>query len=190
MALTGQQLRQLQNALSSAFPTSRSLQQVLSFGMSVNLWTIAAERNNMSEIIFDVLQWCESQGRTAELLKVALQNNGGNALLIQADQDLSPVLAKQAAASNEVAPVTITRGRLRSAIEKGFNATELATLCADVQDALESRGVDLPVSVEEVGGATKSAQVLNLVTYLERRGHLPELIRAVQALRPGLLDER
>ena len=45
-------------------------------------------------------------------------------------------------------------------------------LCDDVQADLKARGINEQVNLEMVGGSSKTAIVLNLITYLERRGHL------------------
>lgn len=79
---------------------------------------------------------------------------------------------------------------LRKALEQGFSTEELAVLCADVEEALRARGIHFQVNLATVGGETKPAQILNLIEYLDRRGHLDELVRAVQASRPGLISSQ
>ena len=45
-------------------------------------------------------------------------------------------------------------------------------LCDEVQHDLEARGINEQVNLELVGGLGKTAIVLNLFTFLERRGQL------------------
>jgi hypothetical protein len=79
---------------------------------------------------------------------------------------------------------------LRKALEQSFSTEELAVLCADVEEALRARGIHLQVNLATVGGETKPVQILNLIEYLDRRGHLDELVRAVQVSRPGLIQSQ
>jgi class 3 adenylate cyclase len=76
---------------------------------------------------------------------------------------------------------------LLDAMGRAFSVEELAILCAEVKDDLRKAGIDLQVDLEAVGGETKPAKILNLIGYLERRGYLPHLIRAVRRARPGLV---
>ncbi|MGE0449581.1 MAG: effector-associated domain EAD1-containing protein [Vicinamibacterales bacterium] len=202
MALNGRQLEQIHDAFLSAFPSARALERMLLFGMDVRLSSVAAE-GTLSDMVFQVLKWAEAQGRTPDLLAAAVKDNGGNALLVQVAGELSSVIAdgsrgtdrrpqlgEQLAGPGPVEtrqPEAVDRGRLRAAIERAFSSAELAILCADVQEALNARGVEMPLSLDTIGGATKSIQVLNLVTYMERRGLLHALATAVEAARPGLL---
>ncbi len=43
------------------------------------------------------------------------------------------------------------------------------------------------VDPEIVGGSGKPAQVLNLIQYLDRRGYLDYLVKAVRRARPGII---
>jgi hypothetical protein len=78
---------------------------------------------------------------------------------------------------------------LRRLIEQSFSREELEGLCADIEQRLRDAGQNYPVDLDTVGGANKPAQVLNLLEYLKRRGHLEHLVAAVEAARPGLLAE-
>jgi hypothetical protein len=67
-------------ALLSAFPTPRSLEQMLSFKMGYNLHAIAGG-NNYGETIFSLIQWAEARAKTLELIKAARADNPGNVAL-------------------------------------------------------------------------------------------------------------
>ena len=66
-----------------------------------------------------------------------------------------------------------------------FDNDELEALCWDAQGLLEEAGIDLPVNLEIVGGGSKTAIVMNLIDYFERRGYLDYLVQAVRNERPG-----
>jgi len=79
---------------------------------------------------------------------------------------------------------TINRTDLRNAIAQNFSKEELEELCADVQQDLEDRGINEQVNLEMVGGSGKTAIVLNLITFLERRGQLGCLEAVARRTRP------
>jgi hypothetical protein len=86
-------------------------------------------------------------------------------------------------ATKGVAPVD--KRALREAMMKAFSTDEIEILCSDVQEALADAGIELQVNLDVVGGNSKGVQVLNLITYLERRGYLGYLEQAVREARPG-----
>lgn len=79
----------------------------------------------------------------------------------------------------------VDKRALREAMMKAFSTDEIEMLCVDVQDALADAGIELQVNLDVIGGANKGMQVLNLITYLERRGYLGYLEQAVREARPG-----
>ncbi len=66
------------------------------------------------------------------------------------------------------------RGNLRQILTKKFNKSELKNL-----------SFDLSVEYENLPGYTKQGKARELITYLERRDRVPELIQACQQLRPN-----
>jgi effector-associated domain 7 (EAD7)-containing protein len=74
---------------------------------------------------------------------------------------------------------------LRERMIRHFSIPELDEICADVQSDLARDGIEIQVSLEIVGGDGKPARIQNLIEYLDRRGYLSYLIKAVQAARPG-----
>jgi Effector-associated domain 1 len=82
MQPTGRELKQLQAALVSAFPSQSELAQMVLFGMNENLNTIS-QSTNLREMVFDLIQWAQAKGRTQELVRAALEANATNPELQQ-----------------------------------------------------------------------------------------------------------
>lgn len=81
---------------------------------------------------------------------------------------------------------TVDKRALRSVMVSAFNTDELEALCWDAQGLMEEAGLgDMPVSLEMVGGGSKTAIVMNLIEFFDRRGYLEFLIVAVRNARPG-----
>src|ERR1041384_4291178 len=77
MNLTGIQHKQLQKALISAFPSKSVLAQMVRQQLEVNLAAIA-DGKDLSEVIFNLINWAESEGRIDELITKARAENNGN----------------------------------------------------------------------------------------------------------------
>ena len=75
---------------------------------------------------------------------------------------------------------------LREAIVKSFSLEDLEILCSDVSQALAEAGIDLQVNLDLVEGNGKTAKVQSLIGYLDRRGYLPYLVKAVRESRPNI----
>ena len=69
----------------------------------------------------------------------------------------------------------IDRVRLRQVLSDGFNLEELRTLA-----------FDLGVDYDDLAGGGKSAKIIELITYFERRGKYGELVQAARVARPEL----
>ncbi|GAB1541120.1 hypothetical protein NUACC21_37900 [Scytonema sp. NUACC21] len=80
MRLSGQQRKELQNALVDAFPNKSSLEQMLSHELDKKLNAIAAG-GNLQEIVFNLITTAESQGWIRDLIRAAYQSNPGNLCL-------------------------------------------------------------------------------------------------------------
>jgi hypothetical protein len=77
--------------------------------------------------------------------------------------------------------------QLREAMCRYFSVEELEVLCSDIQDSLARSGTPLPLSLDVVGGTTREIKVLNLINYLDHRGFLDVLVKAVREARPGTI---
>jgi len=76
---------------------------------------------------------------------------------------------------------------LREAIVRAFNLEELEILCAEVEQDLHDDGIELPVTLDVVGGRSEPNKAHNLIGYLDRQGHLAYLVNAVRRVRPGII---
>lgn len=77
MKLTGKQVQQLEKSLLSAYPTKSKLKRMVRIELDKNLASIAGG-NNLSDIIFELISWAESEGLLDELITKAHQHNLGN----------------------------------------------------------------------------------------------------------------
>jgi Effector-associated domain 1 len=80
MQLTAEQYRQLNKAFISAFPKRPELERMVRFRLNENLDAIAGGAN-LTEVVFNLISWAESQERLEELLIGARKENPGNSLL-------------------------------------------------------------------------------------------------------------
>jgi hypothetical protein len=83
-------------------------------------------------------------------------------------------------------PPPVNVRALREAIVKSFSLEDLEILCADLQQALAEAGIDLQVNLDLVEGNGKTAKVQSLIGYLDRRGYLRYLVKAVREARPNI----
>jgi hypothetical protein len=99
-----------------------------------------------------------------------------------------PIVAQERVAgkvSLNVPNEAVDKRALREAMVQTFNLDEVDVLCADVEQDLAGHRITLAVNMELVGGSGKIGKILNLITYLDRRGHLGYLVAAVRRARPG-----
>src|SRR2546430_2368347 len=80
--LTGGQYKQLTDALITAFPAEAKLAQMVKFGLGKTLAAIAGGQD-LTDVVFHLIQWAEAQGRTEDLIVAARNENPGNAALRQ-----------------------------------------------------------------------------------------------------------
>lgn len=76
-AWKGEQIRQLHQALASAFPSRAELEIMLFQEMDERLNLIVGA-TNLTETIFSLIMWAESRGRLEELVEAAYRANPGN----------------------------------------------------------------------------------------------------------------
>lgn len=77
--LDGAQKKQFREALLSAFPNYGALAMMVSDGLNENLAVIAGgDGNPLNAVVFDLIGWAETQGRTDELLVAARLQNPRN----------------------------------------------------------------------------------------------------------------
>jgi hypothetical protein len=74
--------------------------------------------------------------------------------------------------------------KLRKVLMDSFTINDLELLCSDIEQDLKNDGIDLKVNLDIVGGDGQEIRCHNLITYLDRRGYLQYLIKAVLRVRP------
>ena len=102
MKLNGEQIKQLQYALTSALHTRDLLRQFVRTGLNENLDFIA-DGDNLSDVAFKLIEWMEARGRLWELVEKAFQENSGNPDLNRFVESLSNshILAENTHSLNE-----------------------------------------------------------------------------------------
>lgn len=78
--LTGKQVKELEQALQSAYPNRAQLKRMVRYKLDKRLTEIAGGENQ-SEIVFNLIEWAEAQGRIEELIQKSHAYNVGNAQL-------------------------------------------------------------------------------------------------------------
>ncbi|GEM_PF-6563635 len=73
----GQILKELRNAIISAYPKKINLKMMLSDKLDENLDSISTG-DNIQEIVFELIEWAESQGKLEQFVKAACEYNPGN----------------------------------------------------------------------------------------------------------------
>jgi hypothetical protein len=68
----------LREGVKSAYPGVGDLRILVSDILGIKLQDIIALNNPIPQIVFDIFEWCESQGRLLEFLLGAAKNNPGN----------------------------------------------------------------------------------------------------------------
>ncbi|NMF65674.1 hypothetical protein DP115_24130 [Brasilonema octagenarum UFV-OR1] len=83
----GDRLQQFHKALLSAFPTTAKLKQMVRFKLDENLEAIAGGANH-SEVVSNLIEWADAEGRLEELLTAARKDNPGNPALKRFDEQM------------------------------------------------------------------------------------------------------
>jgi hypothetical protein len=127
MNLSGQQRKQLQNALIDAFPTTAFLEQMLAFELDKNLRAIAGE-GSLQNIVFKLIQAANSEGWVEDLVRAACDSNPGNPFLKAIAEELKPNLEPETTSSERVLKLRVHRAWFtRNPIEYYFiNATNFS----------------------------------------------------------------
>jgi tetratricopeptide (TPR) repeat protein len=77
MKLTGSQIEELQKALLDAYPTPNALAQMVRVRLDENLNAIASG-DDLSQMVFKLITWAETNGRLVDLVNGAHAANPGN----------------------------------------------------------------------------------------------------------------
>src|SRR5947199_2312827 len=82
MQISGPQLKELQEALISAFPTRQDLSMMVTHGLDENLLALV-DSGGLEYTVFELLRWAVAKGRCEELVKAALSQNSQNPQLLR-----------------------------------------------------------------------------------------------------------
>lgn len=85
--MSGEQQRQLYEALLSAFPDAGSLRRMVQFGLDQNL-DVIADTSKLSDAVFELIQWAESRGKITKLIIAARNSNPDNPALRKVAEEL------------------------------------------------------------------------------------------------------
>ena len=77
MELSGSQNKAFQEALLSTYPAREALQQMVFFELEENLNAIAGS-GPLKDVIFNLIVWAASEGRTRDLIKAAQKDRPNN----------------------------------------------------------------------------------------------------------------
>src|SRR5436305_9658396 len=77
MQISGPQLKELQAAFISAFPTRPDLEMMVTHGLNENLSALAGS-GGLEHTVFELLRWAVAKGRCEDLIKAAIEQNSGN----------------------------------------------------------------------------------------------------------------
>ena len=141
MPLTGQQRKQLSDALIDAFPSLADLTILLQFGLGKNIQTIAPPGEALPFQVFKIIQAAEAQNWTFKLVVAARESNPDNVKLL--------VFAQQFG----LAATKMTRDELESLISKAQGYLDVTRWRAQL-GALEGRvcRIELPKGVAKGTG--------------------------------------
>lgn len=90
--LSGQEKEKLTKAILDAYRDKGSLKMMLSFKLDKNLDEIAGE-DNLQLVVFNLIEWAESQGKLKKLIEGACESNSGNKNLQGIRQKFFPRLS-------------------------------------------------------------------------------------------------
>jgi len=76
--LSGKRIRQLYEALLSAFPSEPALRQLVRFELNQNLRFIVSNSGSLETIALDLIEWVTAHGKLEQLIRGALDTNPDN----------------------------------------------------------------------------------------------------------------
>jgi len=77
MGLAGSERKKLRQAIINAYPSKAKLKMMVSDELEENLDAIAGGEN-LDEIVFNFIEWAESQGKLETIIDAAIRTNPGN----------------------------------------------------------------------------------------------------------------
>ena len=167
--LSGNQYKQLQQALIGAFQNEENLAQMVRFGLNEHLPAIAGG-SNLAAIVFALIGWAESEGRTSELIIAARNEKPRNATLREVAEQLllAPVEPEQGAFERTV--LKSQHFNNVASWREWMGQCELTVCRIDTADGLAGTGVlvapDLVMTNYHVISSTRQSPVLSKMVTL------------------------
>ena len=179
MILTGEQTKQLTEALLDAFPNYGDLERMARVGLEVDLAAIAGPGDPQQAVIFRLIGWAESRGRTGDLLHAAREVNPDNSRL----RDFQAAYG-ESAALEQTPPVPTSASRQTQPLAEQLTKVLLEVYpssAALMEMAYFQFGEEFDQTTK---GPTVSDSVYNLVAWAEEHGKTVELIDAALRINP------
>ena len=141
MKLSGQQVKQIQDALLDAYTTKDSLRMMVRTGLDKNLEAIA-DGDNLRVIIFNLVSWAEQYGRVRDLLDAAQSQNPGNESLQHIFDTLQPSLRPSTPSAAGIPEPAIVPALLPAAVDVflSYSRRDMDAMYV-VRDALRETGL-------------------------------------------------
>lgn len=138
MALSKEQYAALQQALLSAY-TRDTLTRMLRFELDTNLNNIVGG-SNFSEIVFNLIDWAEQQGRTQELIQKAHETVPGNALLTAVYSGIKTAVATSSVEKRKIKVLFLAanpEATGRIALDEEYRTIQNRVRAAEYRDSIE-----------------------------------------------------
>jgi hypothetical protein len=179
MTLNGQQLLKLQNAILSGFNAS-DLEQLVRFELNERLDSLVATHGAFTNVVFELIQWAETRGRTAELIRALQRARPNNADIQAAAAELlpSPTTGQQPA-SGTARLDGPRRARLRAALIDQFPTRAALKILLD-----DSLSVNLD-SISTASNLTETVFDLIQRASIDPQGYLLPLLSEAVTQRPN-----
>jgi hypothetical protein len=107
MHLNREQIRQMENALLSAFPTHDELNRLVRLGLDWSLEAIT-HAGNLTADVFNLITYAESRGQIADLLGAAHDMNPGNPELNELTRTINLIPGSLPGATSPPAPLRVS----------------------------------------------------------------------------------
>jgi len=182
MALNGEQLQKLHSAILSGFSGS-DLEQLIRFELNERLDSLVATNSAFSNVVFNLIKWAESTGRTPELIRAVQRARPNNAEIRASAAELLPAPpAGHQAASGTAKLDGPRRARLRAALLDQFPSRGALKMLLD-----DSLSVNLD-SVSTASNLTETVFDLIQWASVDPQQLLQPLLREAVRARPNAAE--
>ena len=155
--LSGQEREKLWKAILDAYPNKANLKMMLSFKLETKLDEIAGGED-LNEVIFNLIEWAESQGQSKELVKAACEGNPGNQKLQDIRKELFPKLSDNVYTENKkLSVITEKWGELLPILSE-LDLQLMANICKDTIKKL-NKNIDITADYYELQNIKKISTI-------------------------------